>query len=225
MEHNVIAAGVVQRLETHGLAVRKRATGTAVDRIARFLPDTLRTQVRILQIDIGQALFEPHQPADIRFYVVKGLISVKSVICGADITVQHAVKGDWLMASQAISCYASTRAICEKKTTVLAVPVLAINDQLHADPDFAHWWWQHMSSLLLALQRHNERLRLTRTIDRIVHYLTTESKGCCGELMLPYSPRIWAEHLNVAQETLLHTLRAMEENGQIARHSRRIRLL
>lgn len=205
--------------------VERAGSTAAIEAAAPFLPEILRQQASIVHAMTGSVLFEPNQPADTMYCVLEGIVSLKCPIGGAEVMLQTAIPGDWLMEPLTGSHSTGTRAVCERNAILLAVPARAFDYCLQQDAHFARQRWQEVGRQIAQLQRQAQRLRLPLAAERIVHYLDTESAAGCGEMTLPYSRAVWAKHLAITPATLSRTLKTMQAEGAIVCRGRQLRLV
>jgi len=160
------------------------------------------------------------------FRLINGNVSVKYEIMGETITVHHAAPGDWLIEPGFCISALHPFAISEGVSTLLEVPASDLADSLVHEPDFASAWCKEIGMQMARAQRRSERLNCHKAVQRVTHYLLTESTGNCGELVLPYPKNVWASHLGMAPETLSRTLSEMISSGRLEElHGKRYRLL
>lgn len=210
------------RVARYGNAQQRCGT----DQTMLTLPTMLRRKASVLHTTAGDVLFEPSWLASTQYQVINGIVSLKQLVFGVDITLQSATSGDWLSLPLEPGRPSGTRAICATASTLLSVPTRSLCDSLVLDARFALCWRQETARQLVKLQQHVVRLRLPRASDRIAHYLIHESVNGCGELSLPFSNGVWAELLNLAPETLSRALGEMAHSGRLERQGyRHLRLI
>jgi len=145
---------------------------------------------------------------------------------GEGVTLQRAAPGDWLLEPQLCLPPTDVFAVCERDSTLLAVPMRAFWESLAREPGFALAWCREFGAQIARMQRRVERLSFHYSSQRVAHYLAAESIGGCGEMTLPFPKRVWAAHLGMAAETLSRTLTEMIAAGKLEKlRGNRYRLL
>lgn len=184
-----------------------------VEAVVPFFPEALRRQCRVVSVRAGQVVFCRGKAEKNIHRLLRGDVSVQREIMGEGVTLQRAAPGDWLIEPQLCLPPTDAFALGERQSTLLAVPASALIESLDREPGFALVWCQELGAQIARMQRRIERISLRQAPQRIAHYLTTESPGGCGEMVLPYPKRVWAAHLGMAPETLSRTLTDLVNAG------------
>ncbi len=190
-----------------------------------FLPASLRNEARIILLSKGERLFNQDDPVEELFFIESGeLKAIRLQLNGTQAIMVRAHAGDFFaesaMAVPRYTCHAE--AVCPSR--LLAFPVEAFRDALAQDGRFALAFSLAMASHARRQCSRQERLRLKRARERILHLLTCE--GDANGVLEWHSPLVeMAEELGLEPETLYRTLRELEQEGTIERNRSRIRLL
>lgn len=199
---------------------------SAIETVVPFFPAVLRQQCRIVSVDAGRVLLKCDGEESSIHRVMAGDVSVQREMMGEAVTLQRAAAGDWLIETGMGMQAADAFVLCERQSTLLSVPASALAECLERESGFAHAWCLEMGEQAARMQRRIERISLRHALQRVVHYLATESPGGCGEMALPFRNRVWAAHLGMAPETLSRTLTDLADAGWLEKlQGNRYRLL
>jgi len=190
-----------------------------------YIPADLLAQATPLQLERGERLFSEGEPVRNLYFVQSGeLKAVRVQADGTQTVMIRAHAGDYF----AESAMAVERYICHamavRKTRLLAFPAAAFRQALMDDGHFSLAFSLGMAAHARRQCSRQERLRLKRARDRILHLLVCEG-GPEGVIEWPTSLAEMAEELGLEAETLYRTLSELEREGILARDRRRLQLL
>ncbi len=190
-----------------------------------FLPASLRNEALVISLSRGERLFNEGDPVENLFFIESGeMKAIRLQLDGAQAVMLRAHAGDFFaessMAAPRYTCHAE--AVCPSR--LLAFPVEAFRDALTRDGRFAFAFSLTMASHARRQCSRQERLRLKRARERILHLLTCEGDG--NGVLTWHAPLVEMAHeLGLEPETLYRTLRELEQEGIIERDRPHIRLL
>ncbi len=190
-----------------------------------FFPDDLLGQARLLTLRRDEALFKIGDPVRQVIFVLDGqLKAVRTDPEGTECVMLRAGRGEFFAESSLITMSYACDGIAMKPTRVALLAVEAIQQALSAPGPFAGAMFGLIAAQARKQCSRQERLRLKKARDRVVHYLACETApGRPVELKVPMKE--WACELGLEPETLYRTLADLQSEGRVARDKRRLRLL
>lgn len=194
---------------------------------APFFPELLKIRCRVLCLAKEHVLLGRNEQGARCFYrLLKGDVSVQREVMNETVTLQRVAPGDWLLEPHPCRLSEQTFAIAECDSLVLEAPAQEFLECLEHEPGFSLSWCAELGAQMARMQRRVERISLRQVMQRIVHYLVTESNDGCGEVELPFNQTTWAAQLGMATETLSRALTDLQDAGWLEKVGRgRFRLL
>lgn len=205
--------------------VRKLILPKWLDDVPEYFPDKLINNARLVTLKRGEYLFHRGDSVDSVNYVLEGqLKAVRLQPDGVECVMIHASAGEFFaessMAMDAYSC--DGVAVCASR--VLTMPVAAVSEALCSESRFSLGFAMALSRQARKQCSRYERLRIKRSRDRVMHFLTCEASPS-GEIRLA-SPLVeLAGELALEPETLYRTLSDLEAEGVITRSGRKLNIL
>lgn len=189
-----------------------------------YLPPALLDQARPLALARGEHLFRQDDPVRHLYFVQAGeLKAIRPQLDGSQAVMLRGRAGEFF----AESALATTRYVCHAEAVcpsrVLAFPADAFRAALAEDGELALTFALAMAAHARRQCSRQERLRLKRARERVLHLLTCEADNA-GRLVWRAPLAEMAEELALEPETLYRTLGELEQEGIIERERRVIRL-
>lgn len=159
------------------------------------------------------------EPATMMGLVISGTVEIQKIYStGKSITVSRFTTGSTFGEAVVFSksnLYPAT-VISADASCVLIFPKQELLRLLALDPDVLVMFMQNMSERLVLLNQKIEILSLGTLRQRIAYFLLKELKKQKTEhILVPFSKRVWAEHLNSARPSLSRELCYMRDQGWI----------
>lgn len=169
------------------------------------------------------------EPALLMGLVLSGTVEVQKIYStGKSITVSRFSAGSTFGEAVIFSksnVYPAT-VVSLEPSTVLLFPKQELLKLFSLDVDIMASFMQNMSERLVLLNQKIEILSLGTLRQRIAYYLLKESKIQKTErITVPFSKRVWAEHLNSARPSLSRELIYMRDRGWITYDDHDVELL
>lgn len=160
------------------------------------------------------------EPAAMMGIVLSGTVEVQKIYTtGKSITVTRLAAGSTFGEAVIFSksnLYPAT-VVASEPAAVLLFPKQELLKLFSLDIEIMGLFMQNMSERLVLLNQKIEILSLGTLRQRIAYYLLKESKKQKTErVTVPFSKRVWAEHLNSARPSLSRELCHMRDLGWIA---------
>lgn len=172
----------------------------------------------------NEFLFQTGSQAGHIFFIIKGeLRAIRLLPTGTNAIMQRASKGEFFAEAAMCSDNYKCDAIANRRTEVICIPVDRLTHHLQVDPEFSVYFMKLMVANSLKQCKKLERLRISRARDRVLHYLSCESRDHAG-VVLDVSVAKWAEELGLEPETLYRTLSDLEKEALIIRKGNRINI-
>ncbi len=190
-----------------------------------FLPQELLQQAVPRQLARGERLFSEGDPVQSLYFIQSGeLKAVRVQPDGTQSVMIRAHAGEFFGESAIAVPNYICHAVAVKPARLLAFPVSAFRQALIEDGQFSLSFSLAMAGHARRQCSRQERLRLKRARDRILHLLVCEG-GPEAVVEWPTSLADLAEELGLEAETLYRTLSELEREGLIERNRRRLRLI
>lgn len=160
------------------------------------------------------------EPADRMGIVLTGIVEVhKMYSTGKIVTVSRFSTGSTVGEAVIFSktnIYPAT-VIAAEPATILMFTRKELLALFALDTEIMAHFMQNMSERLILLNQRIEILSLGTLRQRIAHFLIKEMKQQKTErIRIPFSKRVWAEHLNSARPSLSRELCYMRDQGWIS---------
>ncbi|MFO7582181.1 Crp/Fnr family transcriptional regulator [Guyparkeria sp.] len=190
-----------------------------------FFPEDLIAQARLRQLGRGEGLFKMGESVRHVIFVLQGqLKAVRTDPEGTECVMLRAGKGEFFAESSLITMSYACDGVAMKPTRVALLPVDAVQDAMASQGPFAGAMFGLIAAQARKQCSRQERLRLKKARDRIVHYLACETApGQHVELKVPMKE--WACELGLEPETLYRTLADLQSESCLERDGRRLRLV
>ncbi len=185
---------------------------------------------RIRNFSSQEIIFTVGEPAATLGIVLTGLVDVrKEFWSGKSLVVTCRGPGELLadaamFAGDGLSYPGTLFACCDSR--VLLLPKGELRRLFALDSQILFNFLQSVSQRMLALNQKIEILALHSIQSKIAYYLLRKSEACRSSvIVLPFSKKSWAEHLNVSRTSLSRELRRLEADAVLSFSQRRIRIL
>jgi len=193
-------------------------------RLPPFIRPDLIERATIVDYERNQRLFSIGEPVRQLFYVLEGQVkAVRTDPFGTECVMLRGESGEFFAESSLVT----DRYVCDgsaiKPSRLALFPVEDVRRALDEGGPFATALFGRIASQARKQCSRQERLRLKKARDRVVHYLACEVPPD-GELTLKVPMSEWACELALEPETLYRTLADLETEGALARNRRTMRL-
>ncbi len=189
------------------------------------IPAELLAQSRPIDLAKGEALFRQGDPVHQVIIVLEGeMKAVRHLPDGSECVMLRARGGELFAESSLADNQYRCDGIAVGATKVAAIPVEAMRAALGGEGSLAY-------AMCLAVARQarkqcsrQERLRLKRARDRVLHFLACEG-GLYGVVTWEGHLSDLASELGLERETLYRSLAALESEGLLRRNENVLSLL
>lgn len=189
------------------------------------LPTELLARGRVLDLARGEPLFRQGDPVREIVFVLEGeMKAVRHLWDGSECVMVRARGGELFAESSLADSHYRCDGLAISASHLALIPVEILREALGGEGSLA-------LDLSLALARQarrqcsrQERLRLKRARDRVLHFLACEG-GAEGVVRWSMHLSELANELALERETLYRTLAALETEGIIERGDTHLRLL
>jgi len=186
------------------------------------LPEELAELAWRQHLGRGERLFITGGPPRGMLFLLAGEVRLVRVsVDGSEVILQRIRRGFVAEASLNSATY-HCDAVAASDGELLGFPIGPFRAAL-STAAFRDFWIALLSGEVRSLRARCERLALTRTAERVIHYL--QSEGREGVVTLAQAKKIWAAELGVSHESLYRTLALMRRTGRIAVDGQRVTLL
>ncbi len=192
--------------------------------LPNYFPQELINSSRIVELAKDDRLFLTGDKVEGIYFVLSGeLKAVRPMLKERDVVMARARSGDYFAVSALTIDRFTCNAFCINPAEILFLPKIAIFEALKIEC-FALGF-----SLALATNAGHqcnryERLRLNRSRDRLLHFLTCESDQS-GQINWKLPLTEWASELAIEPETLYRAISELETEGEIRRNRCNFQLL
>ncbi|MDF2927067.1 MAG: hypothetical protein K0R57_5981 [Paenibacillaceae bacterium] len=179
-----------------------------------------RIQTSLRSFNKNEIIVTEGEPATMMGVVISGTVEIQKIhSTGKSITVSRFTTGSTFGEAVVFSksnLYPAT-VISADVSSVLVFPKQQLLKLFAMDTDIMVMFMQNMSERLVLLNQKIEILSLGSLRQRIAYFLLKESKKQKTEcISIPFSKRVWAEHLNSARPSLSRELMFMRDQGWIS---------
>ena len=189
------------------------------------LTDELLAQARRLSLAKGDYLFRQGDPVRFIVFVVEGELKASRYLQdGSECVMVRGRRGEMFAESSLADSQYRCDGVAVSAANLVLLPVDALRAALGGEGSLAY-------DLCVALARQGrkqcsrqERLRLKRARDRVLHFLACEG-GAAGVVRWPAHLSELAAELGLERETLYRTLAGLETQGLLLRTDSELRLL
>lgn len=189
------------------------------------LPDELLVEARQQELAKDEALFRQGDSVHHVALVLDGeLKAVRHLIDGAECVMLRARAGELFAESSLADSQYSCDGIATGPARVALVPVESLRATLGGADSLAYRFCLAVARQARKQCSRQERLRLKRARDRVLHYLVCEGSEA-GEVRWTGHLSELAGELGLERETLYRTLAALESEGRLSRLDNALRLL
>lgn len=189
------------------------------------LPADLLAQAKILELAKGETLFRQGDTVRHVIMVLEGeLKAVRHLMDGAECVMLRARSGELFAESSLADTQYRCDGIAVGPARVALVPVEALRVALGGPDSLAYGFCLAVARQARKQCSRQERLRLKRARDRVLHYLVCEG-GDAGVVRWSAHLSELAAELGLERETLYRALAALESDGRLHRHGDELRLL
>ncbi|MBS4030654.1 MAG: Crp/Fnr family transcriptional regulator [Clostridiales bacterium] len=177
----------------------------------------------------NEVVFSPHHHSDTLGILLEGSVDVQKIFSsGKIVTVNRRFSPD-LIADASIFAkienYPST-ITANENSSVFLINKSNLLKIFSKDKEIISKFLESVSNRVLALNSTIEILSLNSVAAKIAFFLLLEhSKQNSKTIMLTFTKKSLAEHLNVSRPTLSRELKNMQLRGIISLHNRTIRIL
>jgi len=197
------------------------------DEIKRLLQQ-IRTIMR--SCSKNEIIVTEGEPATMMGLVLSGSVEIQKIYStGKSITVARFTGGNTFGEAVIFSktnVYPATVVSTENSTTILLFPKQELLKLFSLDTEIMGTFMMNMSERLVLLNQKIEILSLGTLRQRIAYFLLKESKKQKTErITVPFSKRVWAEHLNSARPSLSRELCYLRDQGWISFDDHDVELL
>ncbi|BAO44932.1 Crp/Fnr family transcriptional regulator [Thiolapillus brandeum] len=189
-----------------------------------YFPEVLTQRSKYISLEKGERLFLTGDKVMGIYYVIEGeLKALRSMMEGTEVVMMRSEAGNYFGESAlAIDTYVCD-ALCTKSARVMFLPREALTEAMK-DLSFVTGFTLSLAKNVRRQCSRYERLRLKKSKDRLLHFLTCESDDN-GEINWHSSLIEFAAELAIEPETLYRILAELEREGSIERNKRQIKLL
>lgn len=174
-------------------------------------------------LEKGERLFTTGDKIERIYFINKGeLRALRCLQDGSKAALMRALDGEFFALASLFMPNYPCDAIAARKTELLAFPHSVFIQALETDPLFSSALLKTMAFDIKTQCARVERLRLKRIRDRVVHYLSCESRDGKVDLQIPILA--WADELGAEPETLYRVLAELEKENTISRSGRHVEL-
>ena len=193
--------------------------------IPAWLPPGLESRCQCLTLEKGSWLFRLGDPVESVYWIESGEIrAIRHLLDGSSAIMIRAKGGQFFGESSMLLSNYTCDAEVVKRTSVKIFPVSALREEMNNNGAFAFQFSMSMAAHARKQCSSQERLRLKKARDRVLHYLGCEFGGK-DEIDIDMPMAELAIELGLEAETLYRTLSKLEEEQVIQREKRHIRLL
>jgi len=189
------------------------------------IPADLLAQAPIRDLARGEPLFRQGDPVDWVAFVLAGeLKAVRHLPDGSECVMLRARAGELFAESSLADSQYRCDGIAVDAARVALVPVAALRAALGGEKSLAYGFCMAVARQARKQCSRQERLRLKRARDRVLHFLACEG-GEDGVVRWPAHLSELAAELGLERETLYRALAALEGDGLLSRGEAELRLL
>lgn len=189
------------------------------------LPADLLAQARTLEVAKGGYLFRQGDSVCHVVFVLAGeLKAVRHLPDGGECVMLRARAGEMFAESSLADSQYRCDGIAADTSRVALVPVEMLRAALGGEGSLAFGMCMALARQARKQCSRQERLRLKRARDRVLHFLACEG-GVEGVVQWPAHLSELAAELGLERETLYRTLAALEGDGLLQRTDNLLRLL
>jgi len=189
-----------------------------------YFPQALIDSAKVIALQKNERLFLNGDRVDGIYYILEGeLKAMRPMLKEGDVVMARARQGDYFAVSALTLEYFTCDGICVNSAEVLSLPKKEVINALKT-PTFALGFSLALATNARRQCNRYERLRLQRSRDRLLHYLTCESDQS-GQLNWHLPLTELASELAIEPETLYRTMADLEKEGTISRDKRAFQLL
>lgn len=190
-----------------------------------FFPEALVDQARVLTLERGEVLFKMGQPVHNVIFVLKGQVkAVRTDPEGTECVMLRAGMGEFFAESSLITMSYACDGIAMKPSRLALMPVDAVQTAMSSEGAFAGAMFGLIAAQARKQCSRQERLRLKKARDRVIHYLACETPPG-GQVELKVPMKEWACELGLEPETLYRTLADLQSEGRVSRDGKRLGLV
>jgi CRP-like cAMP-binding protein len=187
-----------------------------------WLPPAIRTSAIERKLIAGQALFRRGDRAAGLYEVVSGRIRLMGVDpAGRELVFGIRCAGDTVADASLFSPSYCCTAVASTKSIVRFYQKDGLLAEFARNPKAAQLFAAVLAQRVMDLRTRLERRNIYSARDRVRHYLAGAHDST---VILPGTVKDLAGELGLSHEALYRTLSEMENEGEIVRHSGRIRL-
>lgn len=183
---------------------------------------------RIREFKENEIIFSSNQPADTLGIILSGSVDVKKdFLSGKIITVTTRGQFDLLAdaAMFAETQYYPGTIFARKPSKIFLLHRSELLRLFTLDQIIMLNFLCSVSNRMLALNQKIEILSLSSIQSKIAHFLIAAGEASASKVItLPFSKKVWAEHLNVSRTSLSRELRQLETAGLISFDKRIIQI-
>lgn len=189
------------------------------------LPDDLLAQAQSLEVAKGGYLFRQGDAVCHVVFVLEGeLKAVRHLPDGGECVMLRSRGGEMFAESSLADSQYRCDGIAADNSRVALVPVDRLRTALGGEGSLAFGMCMALARQARKQCSRQERLRLKRARDRVLHFLACEG-GIEGVVLWPAHLSELAAELGLERETLYRALAALEGEGLLQRSDNQLRLL
>lgn len=189
------------------------------------LPDDLLAQAQTLEVAKGGYLFRQGDSVCHVIFVLTGeLKAVRHLPDGGECVMLRARAGEMFAESSLADSQYRCDGIAADTSRVALVPVEMLRAALGGEGSLAFGMCMALARQARKQCSRQERLRLKRARDRVLHFLACEG-GVEGVVQWPTHLSELAAELGLERETLYRALAGLEGEGLLQRSDNQLRLL
>ncbi|AKL96389.1 transcriptional regulator Crp/Fnr family [Clostridium aceticum] len=176
----------------------------------------------------NEVVFSPYQIADKMGIILSGAVDVQKLFpCGKVVILNRRTASDLIAEASLFSktkYYPSTISACTT-CQILFIHKDELLKLFLIDEGIMSCFLESVSNRVLALNRKIEVLSLTSIAEKIAYFLLYDHYDDDNStILLPFSKKAWAEHMNVSRPSLLRELKKLEIDGLISIDKRVIQI-
>ncbi len=190
-----------------------------------WLSPSVRKAASERKLKSGQALFHAGSRSMGFYEVVSGAVRLVRVDRGGrEAVLQTASAGETLAEASLFSATYHCDAVAATDAVVRLYPKSALLAELERNPKLAKSFAAMLARQVMNLRTRLERRNIQSARDRVRHFLTVNAGAGGRTVTLPGTVKELASDLGLSHETLYRTLARMEDEGEIARAGRVIKI-
>ena len=188
--------------------------------IPDWFPEGLRERCQCLILEKKSWLFRLNDPVESVYWIESGEIrAVRHLLDGSSAIMIRAKGGQFFGESSMLLKNYTCDAQITKKSAIKVFPIEAIKNEINHNGSFAFQFAMLMAAQARRQCSSQERLRLKKASDRVLHYFGCEFGGDT-EINIDMSMAELAIELGLEPETLYRTLSKLEGAVNLQHRSR-----